>query len=400
MDRDYIRRLQERKLRNLVRHAFDTVRFYRMRFKTDGVRPEDIGSIEDLNRIPTIRKSDLQSLSLDQIISNRYSFKELKIEHTSGSTGQPFSVYLDADFVMLRNLLFLRGLKTCGYNFGRRILLITDIKEKSVVGRFPGWHYVSILQTPDYHLKILNQIKPSLLYGCKTSLKLLAQYIETTRANAYTPKQIISTAESLDNSTRSLMREVFRAEVYDFYGLTEMGLVGWECPIHRGYHLSEDATILEFVPSENGLGACSVVMTNLHSMAMPLIRFETGDIVFPGENRPCPCGRSFAMFKRVEGRMADVIHTKGGTKISPYRVTCALERLSGLRTYQVIQESLEKFLVRIETDRYSGGPSEEKIRSVLCDIIGGEVDITIEKQEQIIVKPGTKFRIVESHVGR
>ena len=194
------------------------------------------------------------------------------------------------------------------------------------------------------------------------------------------------------------MAKTFNAEVYDFYGLSEMGIVGWECWAHTGYHLAEDATIVEYLPVDDIAGAFKLVMTNLNLYAMPLIRFETGDLVFPGTNKSCPCGRTFSQFEQVEGRIADVIQKKNGTKISPYRLTCALENVAGLRTYQVIQKNLDSILVRFEPVPYEKGAKEEQIRHTVETVLGDDIQISIEKEAKFVVVPGRKFRVVESRL--
>ena len=179
LNRQKVQQIQEKKLRYVVNHAFATVPFYRNLYIDAGISPTHIETIEDLSKIPVIDKSTLQSTANNQIISSSYVGRELKSEHTSGSTGQPFSVHFDPGFVTIRNLLFLRALRSCGYFFGRRILLITDMRHKRVQNVMPGWHYASLLDPPEHHLKLLNRVKPFILYGCKTTLKLLAEHIES-----------------------------------------------------------------------------------------------------------------------------------------------------------------------------------------------------------------------------
>jgi phenylacetate-CoA ligase len=219
-----------------------------------------------------------------------------------------------------------------------------------------------------------------------------------TASIGHKPGKIISTAESLDRATRTLLAKTFDAEVYDFYGLSEMGIVGWECRAHTGYHLAEDATIAEYLPVDDMVGASKLVMTNLNLYAMPLIRFETGDLVLPGTNKRCPCGRTFSQFEQVEGRIADVIQKKNGSKISPYLLTCALENVAGLKTYQVIQKSLDSIVVRFESVPFEKGAKEEQIRHTVKTVLGDDIQILIEKASNLVAIPGRKFRVVESRL--
>ena len=398
LSRDRINQIQERKLQLLLRHAYATVPYYRALLDEAGVAPQQIESLKDLKKIPVTRKADLQDLDLQSIVSSLFHLRNLKRECTSGSTGQPFGIYYEHDFVTLRNLLFLRALNAVGYRIGQKILLITDTRNKHSKNILPGWHYAAIIESPQHHLSLLNRVKPAVLYGCKTSLKLLAEHALEVASVDHRPGKIISTAESLDKATRTQLAKTFDAEVYDFYGLSEMGIVGWECRAHTGYHLAEDATIIEYQPADDIAGASKLVMTNLNLYAMPLIRFETGDLVLPGTNKSCPCGRTFSQFEQVEGRIADVIQKKNGVKISPYRLTCALETVAGLKTYQVIQKNLDSILVKFVPVPFEKGVKEEQIRHTVETVLGGDIHILIKKATELAVIPGRKFRVVESRL--
>ena len=209
-------RIQKKKLGRLVRHAYATVPYYRTLMDCAGIKPNDIRSPADLASLPLTRKHDLQVLSLANIISSEFDPDRLTVEHTSGSTGQPFSLYFDPGFLRTRNLLFLRALISCGYRPWKKLLLITDLKNKSGTGPLPGWYYTSILHPPEILLQDLNRIKPDILYGCMTPLKILADFLLTSGQRFHRPAAIISTAETLDTNTRHLIENAFTTELFDF----------------------------------------------------------------------------------------------------------------------------------------------------------------------------------------
>ncbi len=395
--REQIKQIQELKLKRLVKEAYLNVPYYRNLFESIGLLPEDINSVEDLSKIPLTRKAELQKFNKNYLTNKRFHCHALKSEHTSGSTGEPFTVYYDPDFVITRNMLFLRALRSAGYKITQRILLITDEKPDQKKVTPPGWYYTSILDSPDQLLRKLNNVKPDYLYGSRTPLKLIAELIHSTNFPVYYPKKIISTAETLDQSTRAFLENTFNAELYEFYGLTEMGIVGWECAEHNGLHLAEDSTIVEYLPVGNGNGS-RLVMTNLNLMAMPFIRFETGDIVYSGGGKLCPCGRKATILKRIEGRISDCVKLKNGQILSPYRLTCAIEKLRGIKNYQVTQIDYDIFTVKVETGRNGIDTSENEISEVIRSIIGNGVRISIQKNDKFDIKPGRKFRVVESRV--
>jgi phenylacetate-CoA ligase len=90
---DKLRRYQNKKTRKIVRYAYDNVPFYNSRFKELGITPDEIRTLEDLNKLPILRKDDIRK-NLPLIISREYDIAQLRVMHTSGSTGKPLSFYV------------------------------------------------------------------------------------------------------------------------------------------------------------------------------------------------------------------------------------------------------------------------------------------------------------------
>ena len=398
LGRPKIQEIQERKLRHMVRQAYNNVPFYKRLFDEAGISPANVNTLDDLKKIPVTTKSDLQQFATEFIINRTMKPQKLKTEHSSGSTGRPFTVSFDSDYVYLRNALFLRGLRTAGYSIGRKLLLVTSLDPGKRSKRLLRWRYASIQDPPELLLEQVNRFRPDFLYGYTTILRQLAEHIRSTNLSVFRPERIITTAEMMDAGTRRLLEDTFKAEVYDFYGLTEMGLVGWECPEHNGYHLAEDSAIIEYLPIKNGGGSSKLVITNLDLVSMPFIRLETGDVGMPGNQEPCPCGRTFSRLERVEGRIVDCVQLKDGRSISPYRLTCALEKLPGIQRYQVIQEDYNKFTVKVETGQKSVAVADGEILEIMRSVLGNQITAVVLRNVEIDSEPGRKFRVVESRL--
>ena len=392
LDRAAIRTLQETRLNTLVEHAFHHVPYYRALFDSVGLNPGHIRHLDDLHKIPITTKSMLQQVRPVERISDKYNIDALVKERTSGSTGQPFTSYFDPHFLSTRNGLFLRALHVAGYQFGQKLLLITAAEKPS--RPWLRWRYASIERPAEELVSELNRFRPSVLYGCMTPLRLMAEYMQASNGRAHHPRVVISTAETLDNNTRKLLEAGFGADVYDLYGLTEMGLVAWECSAHDGYHLSEDTAIVELVRDE-GHDAGKLVMTNLELEAMPLIRFLTGDLATPVAGEDCGCGRALQRIQRIEGRLVDCLRMQDNTVVTPYRLTLALENIQGLRRFQILQQSPDHCVVRIEADADQNG-LEESVRQALAPVLGTQVHIDVAFEASIAPPPGRKFRIVEN----
>ena len=393
LDRAAMRDLQESKLNALVDHAFHHVPYYRALFDSVGLKPSHIRHMDDLYKIPITTKSMLQRLRPVERVSDKYNIDALVKERTSGSTGQPFTSYFDSHFLSTRNGLFLRALHVAGYRFGQKLLLITAGEKRS--RPWVRWRYASVESPTEELVSELNKFRPSILYGCTTPLRLMAEHIQASSHSCHHPQVVISTAETLDNNTRRLLNASFEADVYDLYGLTEMGLVAWECSAHEGYHLSEDTTIVELVRDEDH-DASKLIMTNLELETMPLIRFQTGDLATPEPTRVCQCGRTLQRIRRIEGRLVDCLRLRGNRVVTPYRLTLALEKISGLGRYQILQESPDRCVVRIEAGDAGQDGLEGRVRQALAPVLGAQVKVEVAFEASIAPLPGRKFRIVEN----
>ncbi len=312
-----IRRMQERKLVRLVRHAYATVPYYKNLFDQAGVSPAAIATLDDLQRLPLTTKLTLSQHDPDELISSRFKRADLEHDSSSGSSGTPFSVYLDKHYVLNRNLRFLRGLMAAGYRPGDRLLLITD-RHGGKGKPWLRWEKFSPEDSAERLLKRIDARRPAVLYGSGTPLRQLAEKILETGHVISSLKSVVWTAETLDEKTRRLLERAFAAKVFDFYGLTEMGLVAWECPAHAGYHVSDDSIIVEYLPlsgaegSSRPAGPHRMVMTNLNLYSMPLIRYDSGDVGVAQPTERCRCGRGLSRLDRVEGRVVDTIKLRSG----------------------------------------------------------------------------------------
>jgi len=393
-----LREIQLDRLKKLVRHAHETVPFHRERFRRAGVRPEDIRSVADLERIPVTTKAELREADPESLLSSAFGPGQIVTERTSGSTGEPLRIHFDPGYVVERDALFLRGLVSAGYRPGSRVLLLTGTAPRRR-RRWLRWRYASITASAQSHRALFDEFRPHVLYGPRTPLRRLAELVAADGAGRGACSLVVTTAERLDGPTRALLSDVFRAPVRDFYGLTETGLLGWECAGCGIRHLSEDATIVELHHSRAAGASRVAVVTPLGLRAMPVLRLRTEDLVVPARPGRCGCGRWLRGLRRVEGRLVDCVHLRDGRVVSPYRLTRELERVVGIGRYQVIQRDHDDFLVRIEPGPAPPGDLPERLRAAVGRAVGQAPRIEVRELERLRVPAGQKFRVVESRIG-
>jgi phenylacetate-CoA ligase len=390
LDPEAIKELQNRKLRRIVLHAWHYVPYYRRLFEESGLVPDDIRGTDDLSMLPVTTKRDLIDAGEDAF-SRAYRPGQLTTKRTTGSTGRPSSLRFDRHFESVRQLVFLRALMSTGYMPGQRALVMkSGDAERSP--RWTRWTNFRFDEPPARVGDRLLTIRPSTVYGWVTPMRELASYLRESGSRLRTPTRVITTAETLDPATRTLMNEVFQSGVFDFYGLTELGTVAWECHAHDGLHVSEDTVYVE-VPAGTETGH-AMIMTSLDLTSMPLIRYQTGDLAAGLETRQCRCGRNFVRLRRIAGRAVDHLLMPDGRTISPYSLTLALESLPGVARFQVLQETVDSIVVL-----YEGAPAlEPQISDALADLVSRDMGIHVRHLTAIPIEPGRKFRIVESRL--
>jgi len=391
-----IRARQERALVSVVEHAVMTVPFWRERFAAAGLGAGDIRSLEDLAKVPVLRRNELAAADPAAVVSAAWNPAALRAERTRGTSGPPFTVRLDPGFVAVRSALFLRALAAAGYRPGQRLLLVTTrVRRRDPLRR---WLHASVADEPERLLEDLNRFRPAVVFGSVGPLRRVARLVRASGGLAHRPRAVVTTSEALGPSSRRALRDAFASEPHDAYGLAEAGMIAWECERHVGYHVSEETAIVELLPTEEGGEERRVVVTNLALRGMPLLRLDTGDLAIPGSGEPCACGRGRIRLARIEGRAVDCVRLADGRTISPYRFTLALERIDGIERYQVLQEGLEEFVVRVEAPAFDEAIAT-RVRHALRDLVGPAARISVRPEDRLAVSPDENPRAVESRLG-
>lgn len=398
LDAAAIRRLRERKLRRIVRHAYENVPFYREQFERASVTPDMIRRLEDLPLLPIITRRDFQAAGVDATTSSAFSADELTDKRTSGSTGRPLTIRWDRRWAAIQKALFLRALFAAGYRLGDRIVILTDDPVVRSTPGWLGWRYLGYGAAPENLLAGLNAFRPAVIYGWVTPLRRLALHARANEASPHRPKVIVTTAEALDRETRHLIRDVFGAETFEVYGLTEMGTVATECFRHDGLHLSEETVIAEIPDLDQGAAVSRLILTNLDLMATPFIRYETGDIVRTNTPGRCGCGNASHRIASVQGRAVDCVRLPDGRSLLPYDFTLAIEQIDGVDRFRVVQNGLHDFTVHHEGATDGAGAREERIGNAVRRLVGADARVSVRRMDNLDPPPGQKFRIVESRL--
>lgn len=405
-DPESLRKLQERKLRRLVRHAYQQVPYYRKLFDAHKIRPEEINRIEDLRLIPITEKKKLQELPFDETCAQNIPLHRCRRLRTSGSTGRPLELQISLRDFTIRNLLSARSNMAAGLKPWHKIGVIVlprEVNERRSWYEYLGlWRRkeLSSFQGPDEWLSIFERWNPQVLVGRMSTLRLLAEYAERRGTRRLRPKLVFSSAEMLDDVSRSYMMSVFGGKVFDYYYSFEGGCLAWECEACGIYHLNIDAVIVEILdqgksvaPGEEG----EVVITNLQAWAMPFIRYRQGDRVVLSKKRPV-CGRSLPLIENIQGRNDEAIILRSGRKVSPQPISWIFMAVPGVRAWQVLQDRFDHLLLVVEPDERFVPESQRTLIKEMKKLVSEDIDVELKLVDSIPFDPEVKFRAVYSQI--
>jgi len=411
---------QTRRLKRILIHAYENVPFYSKKFKEAGFSPYGLRKKGDIMRIPVITKEEIRRNFPTEITAMNIGRKRWKIDSTSGSSGEPLIFYRDAitdDMKVASDILFNNW---CGIEPGDSTLWIThprQIKVRNWVEYIRRilwnsttnlrWLSVSDLQEQNALavVKFIEKVRPRCLYGYTSGLLMLArcfrQYGGSSRSNV---KAIISSAETLSPHHKQIIEQTFGCDVFNRYGMRELGgSVAQDCEEHTNLHVNSELYLVEITrdgesvaPGERG----SVVVTDLHNMVMPIIRYKVGDIAL-SEGSSCSCGRGFPTIKAIEGRQTEFVNirTPSGKIIThPGYFFVLGDFVEYIRQFQFVQEKLDELVVKIVPCETFNSIVAEKIRKFLSHTIGDEMTIKLEIVDEIPAERSGKRPIVKSRI--
>jgi len=403
-----LRELQNRKLRVIIRHAYENVPFYRQKFDSAEVRPEDIKTVEDLPKLPITTKQDIKENFPDRIVAKDVDISKCWLPHTSGSTGIPLTVAYNEAAEDVQKAVALRPNLSCGQQPWDKWADITS------PGRIHGkkWFQklgifnpvgISLFLEPKEQISALEKIKPGIIDGYSSSIYLLAKALRESGSDKIHPKIIYGTAELLTNEMREYINSTFGVEMYDQFGCVELGRTAWECPAHSGYHIDMEAVVMEFIRDGKQVPAGErgeIVYTSLYNYAMPLIRYAIGDIGVPSD-KVCPCGRGLPLMERVEGRVDAFVQVPGGrifSQMTFWAIMRTLSERNKIEQFRVIQETIGKLKIQVVPGRGFGQDTINHIMRDIRHVLGSEIFIEIGPVDVIPSDNSGKVRSVVSKI--
>ena len=403
---------QTTRLKELVSHAYDTVPYYRESFDKIKLSPRDIKSLDDINKIPILKKDHIKA-NFSKLISTSVNKKKLKHGHTSGTTGTPLNLRYDIQTCVVHHVADWRQKAWAGLNRGEPYAsiqgrVICPINQTEP----PFWrknHINNQLFLSSFHLKKenipfyfekLSKDNIKFIEGYPSTVYTLASYLNST-GQTFKIKAVLTSSETLFDFQREAVEKAFCCRVFDFYGMAERAVYASECDHHEGHHLNSDYGITQFV-NEKGepvppgsMGR--IVATSLHNFGFPLIRYQTNDSCSL-KNRMCSCGRCFPLMEDVATKDEAIVTLPDGRWVSPSVLTHPFKPMENIIESQIIQEDLHNIRIKIVKNNTYGKKDEKLLLDAFQLRIGQNVNFKIEYVNEIARTKNGKFKWVISNI--
>ncbi|MHA1145771.1 MAG: phenylacetate--CoA ligase family protein [Candidatus Helarchaeota archaeon] len=332
MKHDKLVRLQEKRLRKIIRFAYENTELYRKKLKSANLTPDDIRTLEDLRKMPFSSKEDIVKDPFAAVADKNDLFK---LHTTSGTSGKGETIIFftrnDWDHYVMQNA---RCLLSAGftkddivYNSTPYGMFFAGQVLHDGVEAIGGFVIpASTLKTGAAHINYIKNpfFKPTAFIGLPQYFLRWGLWWQKNGGNPResTLKKAYVLGEPVPDPVRKKIEDTWDVDCRIGYGLSEIGASA-ECEEKNGFHWCEDEVIVEVVdpktgePVEDGQEG-ELVYTTLTKTGTLAIRYKSGDkSAILG--RDCSCGRTHAKLQLIQTRLDDLMKVKG-TLVSPYTI--------------------------------------------------------------------------------
>ena len=380
-----------------------------------GVTPDDIVALDDVHCLPITTKADVRGRLYFDFFADNHRKREMLRISTSGSTGEPLVTYGDRYQLEIRFATTLRALEWTGWRFGDRQARLwhqtigmtrAQVAREKIDAFFMRRLFIPAYEispaTLDEFVDRIRRHRPVLVDGYAESLNFLAEYVRAGGTPGFSPRAMMSSAQSLPDSSRKLIEDNFRTRVFDKYGSREFSGIAYQCDASRHHHVMDESYLVELLvdgrPAREGeIG--EVVVTDLNNFSVPLIRYRIGDLAIAVDESACPCGRGLSRIGAIEGRTQAIVIGADGTWLpSSFFLHFLKDFDYAVRFFQIHQEQPGEFTLKIvKGQQYSDEALAEIIKGLLQHA-GANTRIDVEFVSEVPLGPTGKRSPVVSAV--
>jgi phenylacetate-CoA ligase len=357
--------------------------------------------------VPVLTKADLRALGRGLYAPSLPSGHEpLHSIQTSGSTGIPVTVGTTAltrqiwDASTIRDHLWHRR------DFSKRLGVIRWVENRKRVpggAIFPSWgravaQLFSSGQAASIHVGSplsdlvawLKRLDPHYVLTYPSIAAALLDELGSDRPRSLEEFRLF--AEPLDPELEQRLQTEWQVRCANTYSANEVGYIAIQCPERNRLHVQAESLSVEILDEAGqpcGVGDTGrVVLTPLHNLATPLLRYEIGDYATVGA--PCPCGRTSAVIQRVLGRVRNMARSPDGLRFYPVGVS-GIRNITPIRQAQYVQTAADHIDLRVVLDRPLTDVEINKAIDFVRRALGFPYDVAIVTVDAIERGPTGKF---------
>ena len=394
---DEIKEYQLNKLKELVEIAFLNSDYYKIKFNKLNLKPSDINTLEDLNKLPIITKEDLITYNTE--IHTNLEASKVYDASTSGTSGASLKFKREEKADSFNRASIFRGYSWYGvkpwesnaYFWGFNFSFSEKIKTK-ILDILQNRFRIFSFQEIDIN-KFLKKIKKvNYIHGYSSMIYEVAKKMNMKGIKASPKLKLIKgTSEKIKESYQKEVHKAFGLKMISEYGAAETGIIAFECP-KGNMHINMEGVIVEEVENE-------IIVTNLQMHSFPIIRYKLGDYIkLAPKSKKCSCGLQHYILEEVTGRIGNVVYGKKNSYPSLYfyYIFKNLGSKYGLYlNYKVIQNEKGSiiFLIEQSIDQNAINKLESEIITYFKDDIIFEINMN-----QIVFSKNEKHKSFVSKI--
>lgn len=390
--------LRDARVRDTVRYAAETVPYYREFFAREGIDPREIGSADDLARLPLI---DNPTVCVDHErfrAQSQAGRAAVQFRSTGTSTGVPLYVFHDRRS-LLANIAYSERERAveaalCGkryrytavdVRFGpATVKRVRDFYDASAFRPFRPRHHQLAIETPlEELLETINRIQPDVIRSYGTYLEAALRLVAARNLRLHVPKVFVYSGDGMTPDGRAFVEQTFGVPAISRYNAVEAFKIAYHCEERDGFHLHEDLCHVDVVgddgrPLPTGESG-ELVISNLVNRGTVLLNYRIGDFGHLTAE-PCGCGRTTRRLVELEGRVAEVVHLPSGNIVHQYALAGIFRRFRGVVRHQLVQHEPDRFELRVMTvDRAEFERISPEIGKSIGELLdGAALDVTHE----------------------
>ena len=397
------------KLRDLLQHSYQNVPYYTKLFNEINFQWETFRYLDDLKKIPPLKRSDIQD-NYEDLIDKSTKYKHVSKGSSSGSTGKTVSFLHDEEGGSAGFAAHYFGWSLGGFRFGDKGVHIWgnpaivkqdwnkfSSKMKSKLTRHYKYPAYKLTEGSKYDelIDLINKEKFEFIDGYTNAIYLLAKYVEEHNKQIRKVKFVLTTAENLHDFQKETIERVF-GKCFDEYACGEIMGIAYQNKFTSGYATIDPHVVVEFDKNAIGEdGSAPLIITDLDNRVMPMIRYLNGDLAV--QDTPNYSELPFGKLKSVSGRISDMIILPGGGSlvVPSFFGGVLLKQIKSIKQYQIVKESENLLAIKFVVEGNTLADSDKIIiQKAMNDYLMNKIDYRIDVVDKIEVGKNGKFKLL------